>query len=438
LHCVSRIYPAEFISKKQDFIIFIVNIIEYMRSAPFKLLVTGSLETRGDMLTKIPTARQVLKSLGDPALLRDRPYIAGAWTVATSSTAVVDPATGDEIAQVADCDSVLLGQAIDATDNAFANWRDSLARERGGLLLKWASLIREHAHDLAVILTAEQDKPLNESKAEILDGVDFIEWFAAEGERAYGETIPAHKPWSRLFVSMQPVGVSAAVTPWNFPRSMIARKAAAALAAGCPVIVKPAFETPLSALALAELACRAGFPAGVFQVVTGDAVQLTEGLLSDERVRAFSFTGSTEVGRLLLGKAVRTVKKVSMELGGHAPFIVFDDADHDEAVEGASPESSRPLARIVWLRTGSMSRPASMMLSSCGCRNEPEASRPARDFSRVSTSVRWPQHLLSRNAARILPTQSKKGLGLWSEGFRFSMRAISSRRRFPSMCATTC
>jgi succinate-semialdehyde dehydrogenase/glutarate-semialdehyde dehydrogenase/aspartate-semialdehyde dehydrogenase len=286
------------------------------------------------MLNTIPTARHALEQLSDKALLRDRSYIASGWSGTMTSTAVLDPATSEEITQVADCDATLLDQAIDAAEQAFAGWRNLLARERGKLLVKWAELIREHARDLAVILTAEQGKPVAESEAEIIYGVGFIEWFAAEGERAYGETIPAHKPSSRLFVSMQPVGVSAAVTPWNFPSAMIARKAAAALAAGCPVIVKPAVETPLSALALAELAHRAGFPAGVFQVVTGDAVVLTEGLLSDERVRAFSFTGSTEVGRLLLRKAAQTVKKVSMELGGHAPFIVFDDADLDESVEG--------------------------------------------------------------------------------------------------------
>lgn len=286
------------------------------------------------MLNAIPTASHALKRLGDAALLRDRSYVDGAWVGTATSTHVLDPATHEEIARVSDCDKMLLGQAVDAAERAFPGWRDRLARERGKVLLNWAGLIREHARDLAIILTAEQGKPVSESEAEILYGVGFIEWFAAEGERAYGETIPAHKSSSRLFVSMQPVGVSVAVTPWNFPSAMIARKAAAALAAGCPVIVKPAAETPLSALALAELAHRAGFPAGVFQVVTGDAVLLTDELLADERVRAFSFTGSTEVGRLLLGKAARSVKKVSMELGGHAPFIVFDDADIEEAVEG--------------------------------------------------------------------------------------------------------
>lgn len=286
------------------------------------------------MLNTVPTARHALTQLTDKALLRDSSYIGGAWLGAPIATAVLDPVSGEVIARVADCDARLLGQAIDSAEESFGSWRGLLARERGKLLIRWGELICEHARDLAVILTAEQGKPIAESEAEILYGVGFIEWFAAEGERAYGETIPTHKPSSRLFVSMQPVGVTAAVTPWNFPNAMIARKAAAALAAGCPVIVKPAVETPLSALALAELAHRAGFPAGVFQVVTGDAVLLTEGLLSDERVRAFSFTGSTEVGRLLLGKAAKLVKKVSLELGGHAPFIVFDDADLDEAVEG--------------------------------------------------------------------------------------------------------
>lgn len=286
------------------------------------------------MVSTVPTARQALTELTDKALLRDSSYIGGEWVGASTTTAVVDPASNEELTKVVNCDATLLGQAIDLAEQAFGPWRGLLARERGRLLIRWAELIRQHAHDLAVILTAEQGKPITESEAEILYGVSFIEWFAAEGERAYGETIPTHKPFSRLFVSMQPVGVCAAVTPWNFPNAMIARKAAAALAAGCTVIVKPAVETPLSALALAELAHRAGFPAGVFQVVTGDAVLLTERLLSDERVRAFSFTGSTEVGRLLLSKAARSVKKVSMELGGHAPFIVFDDADLDEAVEG--------------------------------------------------------------------------------------------------------
>lgn len=279
-------------------------------------------------------ARKALLDLSDPTLVGTRSFVAGVWKRAGSATAVVDPATGETIAHVEDCDGSLLDEAISAAEGAFGPWRDSLAVERARLLTNWAELIRRHAADLAVIMTAEQGKTLAEAEAEIRYGAGFIDWFAAEGQRAYGETIPSHKAASRLIVSVQPIGISVAVTPWNFPSAMIARKAAAALAAGCPVIVKPATETPLSALALAELARRAGLPDGVFQVVTGDAAGLTDALLADRRVRAFSFTGSTEVGRLLLGKAATTVKKVSMELGGHAPFIVFADADLDEAVEG--------------------------------------------------------------------------------------------------------
>jgi succinate-semialdehyde dehydrogenase len=286
------------------------------------------------MLNTIMTARQALAGLSDTELLHDRSYVDGEWQGYGSATEVTDPATGDVIAHVGECDASPVKRAVDAAEAAFGSWRDKLALDRGKILRLWAKLIRRHIRDLSVILTAEQGKPLAEAEAEIRYGVGFIEWFAAEGERAYGETIPAHKPMSRLLVSMQPVGVSAAVTPWNFPSAMIARKAAAALAAGCPVIIKPAVETPLSALALAELAHRAGLPRGVFQVLTGDPQRLTDSLLADARVRAFSFTGSTEVGRLLLAKAAATIKKVSMELGGHAPFIVFDDADLDEAVEG--------------------------------------------------------------------------------------------------------
>ena len=286
------------------------------------------------MLNSVMTARQALADLRDADLLSECPYVDGEWQRGGGATEVIDPVSGDIVAHVGDCDAPLVTRAIDAAEAAFGGWRQRLAHDRGKMLLSWAELIRRHSRDLSVILTAEQGKPLAEAEAEILYGVDFIEWFAAEGERAYGETIPGHKQGSRLFVSMQPVGVCAAVTPWNFPSAMIARKAAAALAAGCPVIVKPAVETPLSALALAELADRAGLPQGVFQVVTGDPKRLTDILLADARVRAFSFTGSTEVGRRLLSQAAATTKKVSMELGGHAPFIVFDDADLDKAAEG--------------------------------------------------------------------------------------------------------
>ncbi|TPN80722.1 NAD-dependent succinate-semialdehyde dehydrogenase [Mesorhizobium sp. CU2] len=282
----------------------------------------------------VPQARLALARLSDAGLLRTQLFVGGTFIDTDLDIAVTDPATGLEIARVGACDEPMLERAISCAGNAFDGWRDMLAADRARILAAWGRLVRENVADLAVILSAEQGKPLAEARAEILYGAGFMDWFAAEGERAYGETIPSHKPGSRLFVSMQPVGIAAAVTPWNFPSAMIARKASAALAAGCTVIVKPAVETPLSALALAVLAERAGFPPGVFQVVTGEPGRLVGRLLDDQRVRAFSFTGSTEIGRMLLSRAGKTVKKVSMELGGHAPFIVFDDADFDLAIEG--------------------------------------------------------------------------------------------------------
>jgi aspartate-semialdehyde dehydrogenase len=280
-------------------------------------------------------AQSALKKLKRPDLLETRAFIAGEWLASNDLLSVVDPATGEDIAHVVSCPVSSVDRAIVAAQEAFLGWRDRRPLERGLLLRRWATLMRDHAEDLAVILTAEQGKPLNESKGEIAYAAGFLDWFAAEGERSYGETIPSHLPGSRLSVQMQPIGVAAAVTPWNFPSAMITRKAAAALAAGCTMLVKPAPETPLSALALAKLAEEAGLPAGVFQVVTGEAAPLARRILSSPTIRAFSFTGSTEVGRLLLGQAAETVKKVSLELGGHAPFILFDDASFDAAVQGA-------------------------------------------------------------------------------------------------------
>lgn len=254
--------------------------------------------------------------------LRRRDFVAGAalidgrWVNADERDLVVDPATGEAIAEVARCSAADMNNAIDAAERSFAGWRELLPERRGAILRSWASLMLAHSEELAVLVTGEQGKPLAEARYEIAYGAGFIQWFAAEGERAYGETIPGHKPASVLQVRMQPVGVAAAITPWNFPVAMITRKAAAALAAGCPAIVKPAPETPLSALALARLAEEAGVPRGVFQVVVGNPVELSAPLLRDARVRALSFTGSTEVGRLLLEGAARTVKKVSLELGG--------------------------------------------------------------------------------------------------------------------------
>jgi len=273
--------------------------------------------------------------------LRRRDFVAGTvlidgrWIGSDQRDVVVDPATGEVIAEVARCSAADMNLAIDAAQRSFAQWRELLPERRAAILRTLASLMLAHADELAILLTCEQGKPLAEARSEIGYGAGFLQWFAAEGERAYGETIPSHKPGSVLQVRMQPVGVAAAITPWNFPVAMITRKAGAALAAGCPVIVKPAPETPLSALALARLAEEAGVPPGVFQVLVGNPVELSKPLLRDARVRALSFTGSTEVGRLLLEGAAQTVKKVSLELGGHAPFIIFDDVDLDKAVKGA-------------------------------------------------------------------------------------------------------
>lgn len=273
--------------------------------------------------------------------LRRRDFLTGAalvdgrWVADGERDRVIDPATGEGIADVARCRAAEMEVAIAAAARSFPAWRELLPARRGAVLRTWASLMLEHAEELAILVTSEQGKPLAEARQEIAYGAGFLDWFAAEGERAYGETIPSHKAGSLLQVRMQPIGVAAAITPWNFPIAMITRKAGAALAAGCPIIVKPAPETPLSALALARLAEQAGFPPGVLQVLVGDPVELSRPLLSDRRIRALSFTGSTEVGRLLLKEAAESVKKVSLELGGHAPFLVFDDVDVGKAVCGA-------------------------------------------------------------------------------------------------------
>ncbi|GBQ26002.1 NAD-dependent succinate-semialdehyde dehydrogenase [Gluconacetobacter azotocaptans] len=282
----------------------------------------------------IGLARERLRHVGRHDFIAGASYIDGIWKDGMRRAELCDPATGEVIASVGQCDVSDMARAIDAADAAFGVWRTVLPAVRGDLLRGWAALIRENIEDLATIVTCEQGKPLAESRGEIMYAAGFVDWFAAEGERAYGETIPSHKVASQLSVRLQPVGIVAVVTPWNFPSAMITRKAAAALAAGCPVIVKPACETPLSALALARLAQQAGLPAGLFQVVCGAPAPLVGQLVDDTRVRALSFTGSTAIGRLLLEGAARTVKRVSMELGGHAPFIVFDDSDVDFAVRG--------------------------------------------------------------------------------------------------------
>ena len=258
----------------------------------------------------------------------------GRWLSGEQRAPVLDPATGEEIAHVACCGLGHVDVAVAAAERDFPAWRDLLPTERGAVLRSWAAKMREHSEDLAVLMTCEQGKTLAEARYEIAYAAGFLDWFAAEGERTYGETIPSHKRASLLYTRLQPIGIAAVITPWNFPSAMITRKAAAALAAGCPVIVKPAPETPLSGLALGRLAQEAGMPAGIFQVLNGDAVALSNRLLEDTRVRALSFAGSTGVGRLLLGKAAATVKKVSLELGGHAPFLLFEDAPLETAVRG--------------------------------------------------------------------------------------------------------
>ena len=273
----------------------------------------------------------------DMALLRSTVFLGGKWIAADSGATlpVRDPATGAVLAEVPNCSAAETKRAIAAADAALPAWRALPAKQRSQLLQRWFALINENADDLAQLITAEGGKPLAEAKGEVAYGASFIEWFAEEGKRTYGETIPATLADKRLVVIKQPIGVCAAITPWNFPLAMITRKVAPALAAGCTVVVKPAEQTPLTALALAALAEQAGFPPGVFNVLTGDPVAIGVELTASPIVRKLSFTGSTEVGRLLMAQSAPTIKKLSLELGGNAPFIVFDDADVDAAVNGA-------------------------------------------------------------------------------------------------------
>ena len=278
-----------------------------------------------------------MKTLSDKALVKDRCYINGEWVAAEDGEKieVLNPADGSMVGNVPSLKEERVDSAVTAAGDAFVHWRKKTAKERASFLWKWRDLIMEHQEDLARLMTLEQGKPLSESSGEIAYAAAFIEWFAEEAKRIYGDVIPTHQKGSRILVFKEPVGVCAAITPWNFPAAMITRKAAPALAAGCTMVVKPAGQTPLSALALAELADRAGIPAGVFNVVTGDAGRIGKVLTKDSRVRKLTFTGSTEVGKILISQSADTVKKVSMELGGNSPFIVFDDADLDAAVEGA-------------------------------------------------------------------------------------------------------
>ncbi|WP_417722722.1 NAD-dependent succinate-semialdehyde dehydrogenase [Salipiger sp.] len=284
------------------------------------------------------TATTDLKTLlKDPTLLQDRGYANGAWIEGGSGTfEVTNPARGDVIAQVADLTRRQVAQAIDAAEIAQKRWAALTGKDRAGLLRRWFDLMIANIDDLGLILTCEQGKPLAEARAEIAYGASYIEFYGEEAKRNYGETIPGHQPDKRIMVIRQPVGVAASITPWNFPCAMITRKAGPALASGCAFVARPASETPLSALALAVLADRAGIPAGVFNVLPSSAASdIGREFCENPKVRKLTFTGSTEVGRLLLKQAAAQVKKCSMELGGNAPFIVFDDADLDAAVEGA-------------------------------------------------------------------------------------------------------
>lgn len=276
--------------------------------------------------------------LKDSTLLRHQSFINNEWIDAHSGKTfpVTNPATQEILAVVADCGAEETRHAIAAAEAALPDWRSKTATVRAAILRRWHELILNHADDLGLLMTLEQGKPLAEARGEVKYGASFIEWFAEEGKRAYGDMIPPHQPGVRLLVTKQPVGVVAAITPWNFPNAMITRKVAPALAAGCTVVIKPSEETPLSALALAELAIQAGFPAGVINIVTGmDAPAIGRAMTESPIVRKLSFTGSTEIGKLLMRQSADTVKKISLELGGNAPFIVFDDADPDAAVEGA-------------------------------------------------------------------------------------------------------
>ncbi|WP_116807921.1 NAD-dependent succinate-semialdehyde dehydrogenase [Steroidobacter cummioxidans] len=274
-------------------------------------------------------------ALACPELLREAAYIDGEWLTSSKAIAVVNPASGRTLGSVPALGAVETKRAVAAAHEAFKGWRARGASERAAILRRWYELIIQHREDLARLMTAEQGKPLAEARGEISYAASFIEWFAEEARRIYGDIIPGHLPDKRLLVLKQPVGVVAAITPWNFPAAMITRKVGPALAAGCTVVLKPSELTPFSALALAQLSHEAGVPRGVFNIVTGEPQPIGDVLTTDPRVKKFTFTGSTNVGKMLAARCMETVKRVSLELGGNAPFIVFDDADLDAAVEGA-------------------------------------------------------------------------------------------------------
>jgi len=275
--------------------------------------------------------------LKDPTLFKERGFIAGQWVAADSAQAtdIHNPANGEMLGSVPNMGAAEARRAIEAAHAALAPWAKKTAGERARLMRRWFDLMMANQEDLAIIMTAEQGKPLAESRGEIAYAASFIEWFAEEGKRLYGDIIPGHQADKRIMVLRQPIGVVAAITPWNFPAAMITRKAGPALGAGCPIVIKPAPQTPFSALAMAELARRAGIPDGVVNVVTGEAVAIGGEFTGNDKVRKLSFTGSTQVGKLLMAQCSKSMKKVALELGGNAPFLVLDDADLDAAVAGA-------------------------------------------------------------------------------------------------------
>ncbi len=289
-------------------------------------------------IRKSQALRDILK---DKSLLKEKCYINGAWVGGDQAIDVTNPVDERVIGSVPRLGTKETRAAIETAEVAQKGWAKRTAKDRAGIMRKWFNLMMEAQEDLAQILTAEQGKPLSESRGEIGYGASFIEWFAEEARRIYGEVVPVPFPNGRAVVIKQPVGVIAAITPWNFPNAMITRKAGAALAAGCAIVVKPASETPLSALAMAELAHRAGIPAGVFSVITGSAKDIGAEMCANPIVRGLTFTGSTEIGRLLMQQCAPTIKKLGLELGGNAPFIVFDDADLDAAVLGAMASKYR-------------------------------------------------------------------------------------------------
>src|SRR3954467_5492914 len=284
----------------------------------------------------------------DEKLFRQHCYIDGEWVdaIGRDTIPVTNPATGEKLGTVPKMGAEETRRAIESADRALPAGRGKTAKERAQILRRWFELMMANQEDLAALMTAEQGKPLAEAKGEIAYAASFIEWFGEEGKRVYGDVIPAHGADKRIIVLKQPIGVCAAITPWNFPAAMITRKAGPALAAGCTMVLKPASQTPFSALALCELAERAGVPKGVFSCVTGSATEIGGEMTSNPTVRKLTFTGSTEIGKLLLEQCARTVKKTSMELGGNAPFIVFDDADLDAAVKGAIASKYRNAGQI--------------------------------------------------------------------------------------------